>query len=194
MDQGLASEFIALVERHLSTEGERHAILQKCCTGLLPRLDLTQPAHVFAANAWALLNAYGELKPGKPAVVAFLEELRNNVGVDQIRIIDDLILAITDTHMATIAPPPTTDDSVEVWKLKTLYDLGKGFASLTERVSLACDAVEKIDTLTEAVDRIDEQTRINRRGMIFNRVFFFTIITADVLVLILVLASTGILA
>ena len=159
MDQSLASEFMALVERHLRTEGNRRSIMQSCCPALLARLNLTGSASEFASETWAILSAYGEVEPGKPATVAFLMELRQDVGIDQQEIIDALVYSILDAHMRTTpnTPPPPTDDIPLQYTMQNIY-------ALRDDVSRLIPVAEDVKRVAVVVDQHDTMLRGNGDG------------------------------
>jgi hypothetical protein len=154
----------------------------------------------FASEVWAVLDAYGEVKQNKPATVAFLEELRQTVGIDQQEKINYLMDAIQKHHAGNIfTPPPEAKDSREDWLLKTVYQIGMNQAVQNERWGRTCEAVDRLDALTQTVDRVDRRTEQiaadtarNQRGIWFNRVFFFTFALFEFAIIVgMVLALSG---
>jgi hypothetical protein len=143
MTDTLAAEFIELVSRHLTTEGQRRTIMQACCPSVARQLKFSGSPSEFAGALWERLSAYGEMVPGRPATVALLEQLKENVGVDQRRQIDNLAYAIQFEHMRNNpnAPPPPTDDIHQQYQNTALFGLRADVSELMPVVK----TVERIE-------------------------------------------------
>jgi hypothetical protein len=143
MDQSLAAEFIEIATRNLENEEQRRVILESCCSVVARQIDFSGTSGGFAARVWTALNNYGEVEPGKPAAVAFLWRLKDDVGVDQQQQIDNLAYAIQFEHMRNNpnAPPPPTDDIHQQYQNTALFGLRADVSELMPVVK----TVERIE-------------------------------------------------
>jgi hypothetical protein len=196
-DQSLSAEFKDLVSRHLRDIDDRRDILQSCCNQLMPSIDISGPANEFAARVWEKLSTYGEVSPGRPATVAFLEELRHNVGIDQREIIDILIRAIR-APMTNLTPPPQTDNDFFKWQGGTLlefgtmiYQLGNDVGALRQEVQKTCVVVDQMSDITQTLVRVENRTEAvehrveqNRRDIIANHRVTMTVVVVELFVIL----------
>jgi hypothetical protein len=194
MNNELSVEFIALVERSLTNERQRSGIISKCCPAVLRQLDCSGSVSEFAPELWRVLVGYGEVIPGKPAVIAFLEQLREDVGVDVQQKIDNLIYTIYSNHMGiNQTPPPRSEDIREQWMLDTLWDVNTLVSTLNERV---LRVYQTLDTLNDVRKNIEENRRDiarNRRDVWINRILITLVIIGEVLTLAFILSGARII-
>lgn len=91
LDSALFQEVVDWLIPFMIDEDERRSIVRLALTpAALRRLKLSGPADSFTVQMVSTLLQYGEVVPGKPAVIALLDTLRNNVGVDRQAEIDQL--------------------------------------------------------------------------------------------------------
>lgn len=90
LNEHTTNQIADLLTPLLQTEDRRRALLQRCCAALSTQIDFDGPAGDFATRLVAQLVEYGEVEPGKPALLALLETARARVGLDQQAHIDEL--------------------------------------------------------------------------------------------------------
>ncbi|NER20899.1 MAG: hypothetical protein F6J96_09340 [Symploca sp. SIO1C2] len=89
-------QLLPILRPYLRNESERRAYLIRALGTNADVLNLiwNEPVNTFIPNMVQALVAFGELTPGKPALCALLEVIREDVGVDiQVRL-DELLQAI----------------------------------------------------------------------------------------------------
>ena len=87
-------KLLPLLRPYLRDENERRAYLIRALgmdTPVLNRLILNTPVDVFITSVVKELVDFGKLAPGKPALCALLEVIREDVGVDIKARIDELL-------------------------------------------------------------------------------------------------------
>ena len=91
LDQTTFNKLTHLLTPLLMDEAARRACLRLALPDpLYQRIDFTGPAHSFTVQMLATLLQYGEVEPGKSALVAVLDTLHPQVGVDKQHTIDQL--------------------------------------------------------------------------------------------------------
>jgi hypothetical protein len=76
---------------------------------ILGRINWSGAARPFTVRLVRLLEDYGELEAGRPAIIALLEELREQVGDDRKKEINQLISEFdSPAPLADITPPDKT--------------------------------------------------------------------------------------
>ena len=105
ISRGLFTKLLDLLRPFLQDEGERKAYLFRAFgTDTSDRLNLTwkQPTNTFILELVKKLLDFGEISAGQPALCAFLEVIREDVGVDiQVRI-DELLQQIQEELTDTL--------------------------------------------------------------------------------------------
>lgn len=107
LDSTTFKELIDFLTPFMLNELDRQAILQSAFTNtpmVLRRLQFGGAADTFTTLLVSSLLDYGEVIPGKPAVVALLEALRPRGGSDQNAALDQLLGKL---GVQPVAPPPT---------------------------------------------------------------------------------------
>ncbi len=93
------NELLLLLRPYLQDEGERKGYLFRALgMKVVDRLNLTwkQPANTFIPELLKELLDFGEILPGQPALCAFLEVIREDVGIDVKHSIDQLLQQIRE--------------------------------------------------------------------------------------------------
>lgn len=94
-------KLLRLLRPYLRDENERRAYLIRALgidTPVLNRLVLNTPGDVFIISMVKELLDFGEIAPGKPALCALLEVIREDGGVNMKVIIDKLLGQIREEH------------------------------------------------------------------------------------------------
>lgn len=89
----------------------RKALIENALYGCpaLQKIRWDGPARSFTSQLTRLLDEFGEIEEGKPAIVAVLEEVRAQVGADRQKQIDDLAPKLkAPPARREIQPPPRT--------------------------------------------------------------------------------------
>lgn len=95
--QVLLQQLVDLLAPLMNRVDERHAWLQLALDErVCRRITFEGPTTTFILNMVTELQHYGEVVPGKPALVALLEVLREQVGIDKQRAIDELRAKLGD--------------------------------------------------------------------------------------------------
>ena len=91
-------ELLPLLRPYLRNESERRAYLILALGTNAEALNLiwNEPVNTFIPNLVQKLVAFGELTPGKPALCALLEVIREDMGVDVKARIDELLPQIRE--------------------------------------------------------------------------------------------------
>jgi hypothetical protein len=97
---GLVSEVIGAV-KPLLTQDRRRGLVLQAFTGepgekVLDQIDFTGANDTFAPALVRQLILFGEVEPGRPAIVALLESLGAGLGVEQRDRFNDLITRLSD--------------------------------------------------------------------------------------------------
>ena len=107
----LFDQTVALLLPDMGDANARQALVEGALYGcpVLQKIQWDGAARPFTVQLVRLLNAYGELEPGRPALGALLEEVKTQVGADRAAQIDQL-LALLQTPLAkqAIQLPPKT--------------------------------------------------------------------------------------
>jgi hypothetical protein len=114
----IIQKLLRLLRPHLQDEKERKGYLIMALGTNTDALNLiwNEPVNIFVPHMVQELVAFGEATPGKPALCALLEVIRENVGVDTQDSIDKLLLQIREElQKAEITGKslPTTDALIE---------------------------------------------------------------------------------
>ena len=122
----IIQKLLRLLRPHLQDEKERKGYLILALGTNTDALNLiwNEPVNIFVPHMVQELVAFGEATPGKPALCALLEVIRENVGVDTHDSIDKLLLQIREElQKAEITGKslPTTDALIEQVK-QYLFD------------------------------------------------------------------------
>jgi hypothetical protein len=96
ISRGLITKLLDLLRPFLQDEGKRQAYLFRAFPTASDRLNLTwkQPTNTFIPELLKELLDFGEISRGQPALCAFLEVIREDVGVDVQDSIDQLVQQI----------------------------------------------------------------------------------------------------
>jgi hypothetical protein len=97
MSNELIQKLLLLLRPYMKSEQERSACLVRALgtdADVLYRLVWDTPVNVFIPNMVKELVAFGEITPGKPALSALLEVIREDVGVDVKVRLDELLQQI----------------------------------------------------------------------------------------------------
>jgi|GEM_PF-2322617 len=96
ISRGLITKLLDLLRPFLQDEGKRQAYLFRAFGTASDRLNLTwkQPTNTFIPELLKELLDFGEISRGQPALCAFLEVIREDVGVDVQDSIDELVQQI----------------------------------------------------------------------------------------------------
>lgn len=153
-------------------QGQREGIITSafCGSPLLDQIDRSGASSTFTAHLVQTAIRFGDVEAGTPAIIALLDEVKGQVGVDKQRQIDALkhkILSPTDA--STPAPPeaitptpPETDTTADYYSCFISYShADKDFAQrLYERLQkegIRCWLDEKQmrigDDIYEQIDR-----------------------------------------
>ncbi|MCK6576931.1 MAG: SUMF1/EgtB/PvdO family nonheme iron enzyme [Anaerolineae bacterium] len=111
MDKHRFDRIVQILLPEMGDTGARQALVESALYGasILQRIEWGGAARTFTVRLVRLLHDYGEVAPGKPALVALLEEVRGQVGADKQTQIDALIAEMSAPPAAqTITPPPKT--------------------------------------------------------------------------------------
>ena len=92
----IIQKLLRLLRPHLQDEKERKGYLILALGTNTDALNLiwNEPVNIFVPHMVQELVAFGEATPGKPALCALLEVIRENVGVDTQDSIDKLLQQI----------------------------------------------------------------------------------------------------
>lgn len=126
ISRGLITKLLDLLRPFLQDEGKRQAYLFLALGTASDRLNLTwkQPTNTFIPELLKELLDFGEISRGQPALCAFLEVIREDVGVDVQDSIDELVQQIRqELQKAEITGNSfqTTDALIEQFE-QYLYD------------------------------------------------------------------------
>lgn len=104
-DPQLIAKLTALLRPQMRSQQERNAILVQALgtdSPLLYQLELSGGVDAFiTGELLPKLKSFGEVEPGKPAIVALLEAIKPQVGVDKQVQIDDLIQEFNSSKITT---------------------------------------------------------------------------------------------
>src|SRR4028118_473229 len=92
-------KLLTLLRPYLRDENERRAYLIRALgmdTPVLNRLVLNTPVDVFITSMVKELVDFGKIAPGKPALCALLQVIREDVGVNIQARIDELLRLLRD--------------------------------------------------------------------------------------------------
>ncbi|NER31859.1 MAG: hypothetical protein F6J89_30700 [Symploca sp. SIO1C4] len=91
-------QLLSLLKPYLRNEGERRAYLIRALGMKADSLNLmwNEPVNTFIPNMVQTLVAFSEITPGKPALCALLEVIREDVGGDKKARIDELLQQIRE--------------------------------------------------------------------------------------------------
>jgi len=114
----IIQKLLRLLRPHLQDEKERKGYLIRALGTNTDALNLiwNEPVNIFVPHMVQELVAFGEITPGKPALCALLEVIREDVGVDTQDSIDKLLQQIREElQKAEITGKslPTTDALIE---------------------------------------------------------------------------------
>lgn len=94
----IIQKLLLLLRPHLQDEKERKGYLIRALGTKADALNLiwSQPVNTFVPEMIKELEAFGEITPGKPALSALLEVIREDVGVDIEARINELLRQLTE--------------------------------------------------------------------------------------------------
>ena len=120
LDWPITQEIVNLLAPFMQGASERHAMLTLALghSPILHRLDFSGAVEPFVLNMISALAAYGEVEPGKQALWALLEVVRDRVGLDrQVRIdaLYPVVNAIDQDIDQTLVESPTPSDSASIY-------------------------------------------------------------------------------
>jgi hypothetical protein len=104
-DDNLLDEIIELLCPLVDDDGNRRALVARCCPKMSNEIDFEGPARVFASRLVHKLVTFGEVEPGKPALAALLEFMYGQVGVEKQMQLARLVNKIYEDNRAWGAPP-----------------------------------------------------------------------------------------
>lgn len=92
LDAKTLKELVAILAPFMKTESERRALLHEALgdSPLLKQIEYIGPSRSFVLNVISQLEAFGDIEPGKSALWALLEVVREQVGEDRRKRIDAL--------------------------------------------------------------------------------------------------------
>lgn len=88
---------VRLLQPHCATVDRRRALVEPALgldSPVLGQIDWDGTAQAFATHLVGVLAAYGDVAPGRPALVAVIETLRGDLGGDRQAAIDDVLAAL----------------------------------------------------------------------------------------------------
>gem|GEM_PF-723888 len=97
MDKAQFDQLVTFLQPHMADPDERRALVELALHGcsVLGQIDWRGAAVTFTIRLLRTLDEYGSCEPNKPAIVALLETLREQVGSDKQAQIDLLINTFT---------------------------------------------------------------------------------------------------
>jgi hypothetical protein len=107
MRKDLFDNIVAALLPEMSDANERKALIEGALHGspVLKKIQWDGPADAFTKRLARQLDEFGQIEPGKPAIVALLEEVKQQVGADRQERIDILLSQI----MTPIAKPSSPE-------------------------------------------------------------------------------------
>lgn len=119
MNKNLFDQIVAALQPEMGDAKARKAMIEAALYGcpVLQKVDWDGAAQVFTIRLVQLLEQFGEIASGKPAIAALIEGIRQQVGIDKQKILDDLLSRliqhsgiptkqILDLPIQSIATPP----------------------------------------------------------------------------------------
>lgn len=102
MDKSLFKRIVNQLLPDMTDADERKALIESALydSPVLDRIKWSGASRGFTVRLVRTLEDFGEIEAGKPAIVALLEDLREQVGDDRQKQIDDILKAFTSK------PPP----------------------------------------------------------------------------------------
>ena len=92
-------QVVDIIVPHMLTVGERRLYLELSNPRIVPSIDFSGSPRVAATRIVAILTQYGEVEPGKEALVALLEVIRDNSSPSEQFEIDELIRRLTSNNV-----------------------------------------------------------------------------------------------
>jgi hypothetical protein len=143
----IIQKLLRLLRPHLQDEKERKGYLIRALGTNTDALNLiwNEPVNIFVPHMVQELVAFGEITPGKPALCALLEVIREDVGVDTQDSIDKLLQQIReDLQKAEITgnSVQTTDALIE--QVEQLLSNPNGYIYLEKLVVREAKALAEV--------------------------------------------------
>ncbi len=117
---------------------------------VVDRLDWGGDTQSFTVHLIGVLAAYGEVEPGRPALVAVLEALREQVGLDRQAAIDGLIARVRAVGSASgasggpLTPGQRRRKADQLAELQARYDtLGRRIGALDLDIGRETDSMRR---------------------------------------------------
>jgi predicted acylesterase/phospholipase RssA len=106
MDKDLFDQIIEFLMPEMDDAGDRKTLIQSALhnSPALLKIQWGGAARPFTVQLVRLLDQFGEVTPGKPAVVALLEEARAHVGADKQARIDKLLARLKASTNPSTSP------------------------------------------------------------------------------------------
>lgn len=104
-------QIVAVLLPEMDDTDDRKALIESALYGspVLQKIQWNGAAKTFAVRLVRLLTDFGEIKPGKPALIALLEQVKKEVGSDRQIEIDELLTSLkAPPDKQEIQPPPKT--------------------------------------------------------------------------------------
>jgi len=118
MNKPLFDRIIAQLLHDMTDADERKALIESALYGspVLDRINWSGAARGFTVRLVRTLEDFGEIEAGKPAIVMLLEDLREQVGDDRQKQIDDILSQFSaPALLPDITPPEKTFDEDELY-------------------------------------------------------------------------------
>jgi len=122
ISRDILQKLLHLLRPYLRDENERRTYLMRALgmdTPVLNRLVLNTPVDVFITSMVKELLDFGQIAPGKPALCALLEVIREDVGVDIQARIDELLRQLREELTET----PVDGEQVQCLLFDLLLDM-----------------------------------------------------------------------
>src|SRR5215813_963489 len=104
MEKDLFDKIVALLLPEMDDAGARKSLVEGALLGspVLRKIQWDGAADTFTKRLTRQLHEFGQVAPGKPAIVALLEEVKGQVGADRQARIDALL-----TQLITLMTKPS---------------------------------------------------------------------------------------
>jgi len=148
MERDLFNDIVQALSPYMGDVNSRQTLMQSALFGspVLDKINWTGPAQTFTVHLVQTLMQYGEVEPGKQAIVVVLDTLKGQVGSNHQATINTLI-----TRLASQNSSGAKDMAIEAVGFAFLIEVGKwAMTELKERWTLRRkEQTVKLDTLEE---------------------------------------------
>jgi predicted acylesterase/phospholipase RssA len=106
MEKDLFDQIIEFLTPEMDDAGDRKALIQSALhnSPILGRIRWDGATRSFTVHLMLLLDQFGEVAPGKPAIVALLEKAREQVGADKQAQVDNLLARLKSSANSPAFP------------------------------------------------------------------------------------------